>query len=1025
MAIYHCSMKPISRSSGRSAVAAAAYRSAQSLVNERDGQTHDFTRRDGVEHCEIVLPAGVDAAWALDRSQLWNAAERAENRCDARVAREFEIALPHELSAEQRLALTRSFAVDLANRHGAAVDFAIHSPHGATDVRNHHAHLMMTTRTVSADGLGEKTPIEWKNARLLSENLPTSQMQLRDIRQAFEHHANEHLARAGHEARIDHRSHQERGLELLPTQHMGVHATQMDRRGKEISRLRIDEDAARHNRDLIREKPEQVLALVTNERSVFDRHDVARTLHRYIQDPQEFQNAFAGVMQSPALIELRGDVKNGRGEVSELARYSTREMMAIEQGMIESATRLQEITPRDTSYRHLITGYGQLFNVSEPHIDTALEARPYLAEEQCEAVRHVTDGKGIAAVVGLAGAGKSTMLAAAREAWEANGMRVYGAALAGKAAEGLEEASGIQSRTLASFEMSWQNDRHRLQRGDVLVIDEAGMVSSKQMARFVSECERSEAKLVLVGDPQQLQPINAGAAFRAITERIGFAQLEEVRRQNEPWQREASVDLARHRTTKVLADYEFMGAVRFNDSRDAARTAIVADVMADRRAHPDDSRLVLTYRRADVRELNEAIRGERVAGGELQEGVAFQTNDGERKFAEGDRILFLENNRELGVKNGMLGTVEAVEPERLNIRLDGQRAASRGPFQERNQDRRTIELDAARYTAFDHGYATTIHKSQGATVDRSFVLASPGMDSHLTYVAMTRHREGVRLYAGRDDFADSKALSAELSRFNGKETTLDYAERRGIDAGAEHHLLANIAVPMHERQAEQVAQRQDQAQARPAAELTTAERLARWHEEVDQEHRNGRTPNELRHDRQGPAMRGQDTQAFDHRGERSPTESEDERIARLRALFAEDRRRQEPDEQRFARLREAFAEDRRRPEEPTEERTARLRASMAEFQQSQIPDPQRIERLRASFAERPEPETAEARQERLQALFAKSDGRTAEAEPKQSTAERLAELHERENTPKTQSRAADRENGRERDRGHEQDDYGR
>ena len=1018
-------MKPISRSSGRSAVAAAAYRSAQSLVNERDGLTHDFTRRDGVEHCEIVLPASVDAAWALDRSQLWNTAERAENRADARVAREFEIALPHELDAEQRLALTRSFALDLANRHGAAVDFAIHLPHGATDVRNTHAHLMMTTRTVSADGLGEKTPIEWKNARLLSEHRPTSQMQLRDIRQSWEQHANEHLARAGHEARVDHRSHQERGLELLPTQHMGVHATQMERRGKAISRLRIDEDAVRHNRDLIREKPEQVLALVTNEKSVFDRHDVARMLHRYIQEPQEFQNAFAGVMQSPALIELRGDVKNGRGEVSELARYSTREMMAIEQGMIESATRLQEITPRDTSYRHLITGYGQLFNVPEQHVDTTLEARPYLAEEQCEAVRHVTDGKGIAAVVGLAGAGKSTMLAAAREAWEANGMRVYGAALAGKAAEGLEEASGIPSRTLASFEMSWQNDRHRLQRGDVLVIDEAGMVSSKQMARFVSECERSEAKLVLVGDPQQLQPINAGAAFRAITERIGFAQLEEVRRQNEPWQREASVDLARHRTTKVLADYEFMGAVRFNDSRDAARTAIVADVMADRRAHPDDSRLVLTYRRADVRELNEAIRGERVAGGELQEGVAFQTNDGERKFAEGDRILFLENNRELGVKNGMLGTVEAVEPERLNIRLDGQRAASRGPLQEGNQDRRTIDLDAARYTAFDHGYATTIHKSQGATVDRAFVLASPGMDSHLTYVAMTRHREGVRLYAGRDDFADSKALSAELSRFNGKETTLDYAERRGIDAGAEHHLPANIEMPMHERQAELVAQRQDQAQVRPTVELSTAERLARWHEEADQGHRGDRTPDEQRYDRQGPDMRGQDTQAFEHRAERSPMDSEHERIARLRALFAEDRKREEPDEQRFARLREAFAEDRRRPEEPTEERTARLRASMAEFQQSQIPDPQRIERLRASFAERPEPETAEARQERLQKLFAKSDGRTAEAEPKQSTAERLAELHERENTPKTQSREADRGHGRERDRGHEQDGYER
>ena len=130
MAIYHLAMKPISRSSGRSAVAAAAYRSSQRLTNERDGQTHDFTARRGVEHTEIVLPEGVEAEWARDRSTLWNAAEFAEKRKDARVAREVEVALPHELTAEQRLELTREFAHGLADRYGVAADFAIHSPHG-------------------------------------------------------------------------------------------------------------------------------------------------------------------------------------------------------------------------------------------------------------------------------------------------------------------------------------------------------------------------------------------------------------------------------------------------------------------------------------------------------------------------------------------------------------------------------------------------------------------------------------------------------------------------------------------------------------------------------------------------------------------------------------------------------------------------------------------------------------------------------------------------------------------------------
>ena len=142
MAIYHCNMSTVSRSSGRSAVAAAAYRTAEKLLNERDGELHDFTRRSGVAGSEIVLPEGADADWALDRSALWNAAEKAEKRKDSRVA------------------LARAFAQHLADWYGAAVDMAIHEPHGKTDGRNHHAHLLMTTRQLAPDGLGDKTHFE-------------------------------------------------------------------------------------------------------------------------------------------------------------------------------------------------------------------------------------------------------------------------------------------------------------------------------------------------------------------------------------------------------------------------------------------------------------------------------------------------------------------------------------------------------------------------------------------------------------------------------------------------------------------------------------------------------------------------------------------------------------------------------------------------------------------------------------------------------------------------------------------------
>ncbi|MDW9477047.1 Ti-type conjugative transfer relaxase TraA [Sinorhizobium meliloti] len=753
MAIYHLSAKPISRASGRSAVASAAYRCAICLTNERDGLVHDFTRKGGVEHTEIVLPQGVTADWALDRSVLWNAAEFAENRKDARVAREFEIALPHELSAEGRLEAARTFAQDLANRYGAAVDFAIHAPHEQGDVRNYHAHVMMTTRQVGETGLGEKTYLEHKNARLLANGMATTDMQLRDIRQSWESIANSELQREGLDIRIDHRSHAERGLELSPTEHMGVHALQMQRQGMAVERARLDHEAAQRNAELIREKPEQVLTLISNEKSVFDRHDIAKTLHRYINDDaQTFQNAFASVMASPVLVELQAErIDQETGEVSK-ARYSTLEMVDLEFGMSRSAERLHRAQNHGVDQRHV----GWAMERQDVAIrKSAGNPSARLSEEQRHAIEHITGPERIAAVVGFAGAGKSTMLAAAREAWEAQGYQVHGAALSGKAAEGLEESSGIKSRTLASWSRGWDNDRSMIGRGDVFVIDEAGMVGSRQLARFIGEAEQRGAKIVLVGDHEQLQAIGAGAPFRAIAEQIGHAEISDIRRQRVDWQREASVAFATHKTADGLAAYRDHGDIHFAASQDEARAEIVRDYLADREQRPDGTRVAMAHRRADVRALNAAIRSELQNRGQLAQGkdageLAFSTNDGQRSFAPGDRIVFLENSPDLGVKNGMLGTVEHVEAgglgsgPRIIAQLDG-----------RNGDSVSIPMES--YQAIDHGYATTIHKNQGATVDRAYVLASGTMDRHLTYVAMTRHRDGVQLYAGMDEFTDRKA----------------------------------------------------------------------------------------------------------------------------------------------------------------------------------------------------------------------------------------------------------------------------
>lgn len=749
MAIYHLSSKPVSRASGRSAVASIAYRSGERLTNERDGRTHDYTHKKGIEHTEIVLPDGVSANWALDRSALWNAAERSERQKNSRVAREFEIALPHELSPEGQIKATRTFAQELANRYGAAVDFAIHAPHIEGDIRNTHAHVMMTTRAVTENGLGSKTNLELKNSALLANGVATTDMQLREIRQTWEDIANKQLQREGLDIRIDHRSHSERGLELSPTEHVGVHATQMQRQGMGVERVRLDEDAAQRNAELIREKPEQVLTIITGEKSVFDRHDIARTLHRYINDDaQTFQNAFAVVMASPALVELQAERNDPEtGEVLK-ARYSTREMVETERGMVEAAERLHRADSHGVDRRHVALAIERQDAAIQK---SSGDVSAGLSPEQRTAIEHITGPERIAAVVGFAGAGKSTMLSAAREAWEAQGYRVHGAALAGKAAEGLEESSGIESRTLASWSRGWENDRGMLGRGDVFVIDEAGMVGSRQLAGFIDEAEARGAKVVLVGDHQQLQAIAAGAPFRVLAERLGHVELSEIRRQREDWQRVASVAFATHRTDEGLAAYRDHGNISFAETGDEARAAIVQDYLADVAERPDGSRVAMAHRRADVRAINQDIRAglqdsHRLGRGEEGGELTFQTNDGQRDFAPGDRIVFLENSRDLGVKNGMLGTVEHVVAGRIVAQLDGR------------DGERSVSIPTDSYQAIDHGYATTIHKNQGATVDRAFVLASTSMDQHLTYVAMTRHRDAAQLYAAQEEFTKAGKL---------------------------------------------------------------------------------------------------------------------------------------------------------------------------------------------------------------------------------------------------------------------------
>ena len=235
--VYHLSVKPISRATGRSATAAAAYRAGAKVIDERTGEVHDYTRKGGVLHSELVLPAGA-AAWAEDRSALWSAAELAEKRKDARVAREYEVAIPKELTPAQGAALVRDFAQDLVERHGVAVDFNIHRDHARTWDGSEkgfdacHAHVLTSTRRLGPNGFAEKTAPELSDTKRKSLGLDDGAAELERIRHIWEVTANRHLEQAGVVQRIDRRSLKDQGVDREPTRHLGPIVTERERRGQ-------------------------------------------------------------------------------------------------------------------------------------------------------------------------------------------------------------------------------------------------------------------------------------------------------------------------------------------------------------------------------------------------------------------------------------------------------------------------------------------------------------------------------------------------------------------------------------------------------------------------------------------------------------------------------------------------------------------------------------------------------------------------------------------------------------------------
>ncbi len=392
----------------------------------------------------------------------------------------------------------------------------------------------------------------------------------------------------------------------------------------------------------------------------------------------------------------------------------------------------------------------------------AVLSRHSLSVEQEKALRHITQRDGAVQVVsGLAGTGKSTLLAAAREAFEAEGYQVIGCSLSGKAVEGLQISSGIPSHTIARLLHQWKQELSEvrpLHSRSILVVDEAAMVGTRQMAALFDHAKKAGCRIILVGDSRQLPAIEAGSPFASLSRFLGMATLKDIRRQFAEWGRILVRQFAEGDVREGVDILRQKGLIHIGSTPEATTHQLIKEWSKETEMKQV---LILAGTHEEVNWLNREAQQLRKDSGMLG---AEPCVIGQREFFSGDRVIFGRNDRKLGVKNGSFGTLTGVRQEFAVVVLDQSNKSVFVPLSHEH-----VRL----------GYAVTTHKSQGTTVKRAFVLFSDMMQSReSTYVQVSRAREFTKLFLSRDQAGDAELRDAvrAMERSQSKQNAMDLAE---------------------------------------------------------------------------------------------------------------------------------------------------------------------------------------------------------------------------------------------------------
>ncbi|MDP3936095.1 MAG: AAA family ATPase [Alphaproteobacteria bacterium] len=769
MAIAFARIQFVKRSAGQNACHKAAYNGRMAVTNERTGESYNYIQKgDGAYHA-VLLPEGVNARFK-DPKVLWNTAEKRETRINSQVALEGVIALPDDacITMEDRIEIAHRAAHHFFVRHGLAVQVDIHEPHDDED-HNWHAHFLATTRTFTPGGnaLGEKAR-EYM-ARYREGNLHSGE-EYRKIQ-------NDYFAEKGYDLCVD-----ENGI--IAQAHLGP--VRLRARAEALMQSHLERLSANQNAS---RDPEKILEHLTERNSVFTREDVERYLHKHvpINELKVVREAF---WRQKGLIQLYKEDMALGGDPSEtkmyesakaMYQYTTRSVKSEEDRILRIVDRLQA---KDVVF-------GLTSNYSK---GVAIAQNYSLSAEQLAAFEGAVLGQRLVCIQGRAGTGKSHVMAAVREMIERNGYRVRGLAPTSSVAKDLESKGFEDAQNLHRFLFQQKNGVDPLNRKEVLMIDEAGMVGNTVMLELLKVAWDKGAQVILVGDDRQLSSVDRGGMFKVFCERYGAHELTEVRRQTKEWQKAMSETLSMGVSGVRLAvgTLEKNRCLHWVNTKDDALVKLVElwkyDRLRERVVERDtatgndvSSFFIMEHRNRYALVLNEMIRNVRKEWGDLSgtdssgagsPGTEYrcETFLGTCYVSQGDRIQFRANDREMGVNNGLLGTLIETKENCFVVKTD---------------DGREVAFNPQTFNRYQLGYAGTYHQSQGKTVDHAYALHSPYMTHNLFYVGVTRQKQDIHYIVSKDEARNRETLIAQLSRDGSKETTVRYLTPQELMKGKE------------------------------------------------------------------------------------------------------------------------------------------------------------------------------------------------------------------------------------------------